>query len=333
MKWGNDARVTVFCGAGFSSVAGVPLGCQLFDEAPAVDTISRERLVERVVRRWCAWQGVNGRAPEQYLSYLQDRGGTEWRDALKFVALRIALAMGSLQTIGWRTRLTRHQIYRTTGVPAHEEFWRLLGRLAGRIAVITTNYDVLCERGLRISPRPKVGRAGFNYGSGAERLEGRGFPTFPHLQPVRCTGGVPLFKLHGSVSWSVENGDLVKYLDCRPAARGDAAIVAPASNKNIPEFLEETWHAAAAALRETTLLLVVGYSLPDYDTAVRDLLRRNVVQSIPVHVFDPCGGIVERYREILPDNSVMAEPGLPECLSILSQIICEPSAASVVTSA
>ena len=58
---------------------------------------------------------------------------------------------------------------------------------------------------------------------------------------------MPLLKLHGSISWSVRHGELVKYHDCRPAIRGDAAIVAPILKKTVPRYLRPIWTAAADA--------------------------------------------------------------------------------------
>lgn len=46
----RTAMITVFLGAGFSGLGGVPLASQLFDEQPQVDTISRQALVSRVLR-------------------------------------------------------------------------------------------------------------------------------------------------------------------------------------------------------------------------------------------------------------------------------------------
>ena len=91
--------------------------------------------------------------------------------------------------------------------------------------------------------RPRVPRPGFNYGFGPEALAGGGYP-YSYARGLRAAGQVPLLKLHGSVSWSMEHGVLVKYQDCRPAIRGDAAIVAPIVGKSVPAYLEATWQAA-----------------------------------------------------------------------------------------
>jgi hypothetical protein len=313
--------ITVFAGAGFSRLAGVPLASQLFDSEPEVDRISRQRLVERVVQRWLDWQATENGTPEQYLAFLEKQTSREWLDAVWFVSLRIALEMGRVEVVGMQPTVTRHNIDRTTGVAAHEQFWHTLFRMADDVTVITTNYDILCERGLRIKPRPRIRLPGFNYGSGREILAGGGYPSYSHIVKVACEGRVPVYKLHGSVSWSVKDGTLIKYHDCRPAIRGDAAIIAPVTNKAIPAVFKSIWQSAGLALRTTSTLLVVGYSLPEYDVAVRDLLKHNLGPHAQVHVFDPQPTIAERYKVLLPGIVVTAQPGFPEGIEHLARLL------------
>lgn len=317
----------MFAGAGFSKIGGAPLANELFDMEPEVDRIARERLVARVVRKWLEWHRNQNGTPEQYLAYLQEQGGRDWLDAVWFVSLRIALQMGRVELVGMQRTITRHNIDRTTGVSAHELFWRVLFGIAQEVAVVTTNYDILCERGLRIKPRPRKSLPGFNYGSGREVLQGGGYPSYSHIIKVACEGRVPVYKLHGSVSWSARDGTLAKYHDCRPAIRGDAAIIAPVTNKGIPETFEPIWKFAALALNATSTFVVIGYSLPEYDVAVRDLLKRNLVSETRIVVFDPDPTVADRYRRLLPRNVVTARPGFPDGIDYLPSV---SSAASVV---
>jgi hypothetical protein len=313
--------ITVFAGAGFSRLAGVPVASQLFDTEPVVDRISRQRLVERVVQRWLDWRATGNGTPEQYLAFLEKQTGKEWIDAVWFVSLRIALEMGRVELVGMQPTVVRHNINRTTGVAAHEQFWRALFRMANDVTVITTNYDILCERGLRIKPRPRIRLPGFNYGSGREMLAGGGYPSYSHIVKIACEGRVPVLKLHGSVSWSMKNGSLIKYHDCRPAIRGDAAIIAPVTDKAVPAAFKSIWQSARLALSSTSTLLVVGYSLPEYDLAVRDLLKRSLAPAARVHVFDPQPMIADRYSDLLPGNVVTARPGLPEGIDHLARLL------------
>ena len=227
--------IVVFLGAGFSAPAGVPLTARLFDVRPDVDNVTRERLVNRVLTRWDEFRRSNAATPEQYLALLQESGGKTWTDAQWYVALAIALTMGQVEWVGMKPTVTRHNIDRTTGVIAHEEFWDAIFSRTHNVSVITTNYDILAERGIRHIPRPRVKRPGFHYGWGTDPLAGGGYPSYAHIQKVTASGSVPIYKLHGSISWSYRGGQLIRYRDCRPAIRGDAAIVAPVTTKLLPE--------------------------------------------------------------------------------------------------
>ena len=167
--------------------------------------------------------------------------------------------MGQVEAVGANPTITRHNLNRTS-VPMLERFWTTLFRTRTDVSVITTNFDVLAERGLRHVPRPRVPRPGFNYGFGPEDLAGGGYPSYSHIQKIRAAGHVPLLKLPGSVSWSVRDGEFVKYHDCRPAIRGDAAIVAPIVGKTVPAYLQPTWAIAKTHLGRARTWIVIGYS-------------------------------------------------------------------------
>lgn len=317
--------ISIFLGAGFSAPANVPLASQLFDAKPDVDAVSRERLVDRVLQRWNNWRSATSRSPEEYLGNLQQSGGDAWIDAQRYVGLVIALAMGRVELVGMKTTITRHNLNRTTGVQAHEAFWTAIFRKTEVVSVLTTNYDVLPERGIRHTHRPRVPRPGFHYGWGPEPLAGGGYPSYSHIRKISATGTVPIYKLHGSVSWSYRDGQLVRYYDCRPAIRGDAAIVAPVTAKALPTYLESVWENASTALGSSHTWLVVGYSLPAYDSLVRGLLRDSARDNLVVHVFDPDPSVAERFRALLGDRTVLPHRGLPEGLGDLEDVLSDRS--------
>lgn len=312
--------IAVFLGAGFSWLGGVPLARNIFDYKPVVDRITRHRLVERVVSGWNTWHASTGGAPEEYLAFLQLHGGRSWLDAVWFVGLVIALEMGQVERVGMKPTITRHNVDRTSGVAEHEQFWTVLFKTGRSTAVVTTNYDILIERGLRHKPRPRVPRPGFNYGFGPENLAGGGYPSYAHIVKVRAEGSVPIFKLHGSISWSVRKGSFVRYHDCRPAIRGDAAIVAPVVEKSLPPLFEPLWTGARHALQSSPIWLIVGYSLPEYDRLVLDLLRTSIAHRPEIHVFDPNSAIPSHYERLL-DQPVVGHAGLPSGLSDLDSIL------------
>jgi len=333
--------IAVILGAGFSQPCGVPLASQLFDAEPAVDKITRRRLVSRVIAGWNAWKQQGGTQPEVYLAELAS--GAEksaldmrpWLEAVKYVSLRIALTMGKVELVGVIPQITRHNLDRTVGCHTHEAFWDALFHrtdIPEGLDVITTNYDVLPERGLRPSPRPRRHRPGFHYGLGTETLKGGGYPSYTHIRAFTVSGHVPLLKLHGSVSWSVKNGELLKYHDCRPAIRGDAAIVAPVPGKSPPPWLTPIWHHADVSLRAAIHWIVVGYSFPDYDAQVNDLVSRSGDRPLRIDVFDPdSGSVAGRLSRLTPSATIFTHPGLPDAVDIVANLSFQrPVSATVV---
>lgn len=312
--------ITLFLGAGFSSIAGVPLARDLFNEDPIVDRVTRQRLIDRVLIRWKNWRDMNNGAPEEYLAYLQNSSARNWSDAVWYVGLVIALKMGQVQYVGMKPTIIKHNLDRTTAEPVYEAFWSAIFRRTMNVAVLTTNYDILAERGLRIQPRPRVPRPGFHYGSGVEALAGGGYPSYSHIQKITVSGSVPLLKLHGSISWSFRNGQLIRYHDCRPAIRGDAAIVAPVAEKSLPEYLSDTWKLAASVLSSSETWIFIGYSLPEYDELIHKLLRNNSSHNPVVHIFDPQASVTKRYNALLSLKTFM-HPGLPQGLDELVDIL------------
>lgn len=307
----------VLLGAGFSKVAGVPLAAELFREEPKVDRVTRRRLVRAVRARWLAWHERTRGAPEEYLAQLETEGGKRWHEAVWYASLVIALRMGELRQVGFQQQLTvTKQNLDRRSVPIHEEFWTAIFTRTTPVAVITTNYDILAERGMRHEPRPRVPRPGFNYGAGNRYLAGGGYPSYAHIQRIVACGRVPLLKLHGSVSWAEKQGTLVQYHDCRPALSGDAVIVAPVRGKQPPPSLAPTWQAARAALAHAERVVVVGYSLPEYDDQVIELLQLSP-RTCRFHVLDPTPNLARKYERILGRASVQ-HSGLPNAIRELA---------------
>jgi len=316
--------IAVFFGAGFSAVSGVPLASQIFDPRPEIDRISRHRLMERVEAGWDDWRARTGGAPEEYLAHLESSGaGGQWRDATWYVSLVIALSLGSIKPISFTQQRTIVQtnLNRTSRIPSHEDIWTALFRHTEDVTVITTNYDILAERGLRNTPRPRRHRPGFHYGFGPERLLGSGAPSFSHIRPIMASGRIPLLKLHGSVSWSFDGNRIRRYFDCRPAVQGKALIVAPVTEKSVPRYLQPIWDKAAQALSESNIWLIIGYSFPAYDETVNQLFVQNGGHSPRVHILNPDSAVVGRVQLLMPSATVVGHPRLPEGIGSLPAIL------------
>ena len=317
--------IVVFLGAGFSSLGGVPLASQLFDLQPLADIISRQDLIERVMGGWEEWNNQKSGTPEEYLAYLEATPGKHWFNAVKYVALAITLSMHRVRisVSGQRPRITHHSLNLVSGIKTHEDFWTAIFRQTTNVCVLTTNYDILAERGLRTKPRPRLPRPGFHYGTGPEQLKGGGYPGVVHTISLNAKGTIPLLKLHGSVSWSLGRDGIERYHDCRPAIsiRGNPAIIAPVSEKRIPSMFKPIWDRAESALSKSNIWIVVGYSFPEYDMAIKKLFQSTVSSRTRIHIMDPDSEVSRRVQSLLPAAKVFSHSGLPDALDDLPDIL------------
>ena len=312
--------VVVFLGAGFSSLGGVPLASELFAERPIVDRIVRERLVERVLDGWFNWNSEIEGTPEQYLSHLEQNPGQQWRDAQWYVALNVTLHTRGVKIAEKRSEVIHHSLELSCSVEEHKQFWTAIFQRTENVTVITTNYDMLAEQGLRPTPTPRAKQPGFHYGAGPEKLEGS-VPGIFHKKAIEIKGSVPLLKLHGSVSWEYANHGLVRFHDCRPAIKGTAAIIAPSTEKSIPREFKEIWEKAETSLHAAANWIIVGYSFPEYDHAINDLLRRSSEHGPGIHILNPDETVATRVKQLFTKAEVRAYTGLPGALSQIPSML------------
>jgi len=177
----------------------------------------------------------------------------------------------------------------------------LQGLLGPSIAgIITTNYDLVVEYAL--------GSKLFNYGIDKQILTGRGpYPVSTWRNPVRLKGTLSLAKIHGSVSW--DSGGY--YTDGRRSITGKALLVAPTSEKDIPEVLRFTWNLAGQVLKQSTRLLVFGFAFNAYDQLVLDLLRLDGHNISSVLLIDIAPKL-EAAKQIWPQASITCCPPPPD---------------------
>jgi hypothetical protein len=320
-----NKKTAVIVGAGFSYVAGLPLAQDLF----AGDVFASSRAAgvryQRVLRAWEAWSATHDGGPEQFLSevYRTDPNGrVPWLWAAEFVAA--VLATPRAQDQGAFQFRYAGRITRPVNAPIHSAFWDVVLSSFDVAGVVTTNYDILVERGLRHRCTTRPPRPGFYYGGlpKPQILKGAALP-FSAQQPlslIELGGGVPVYKLHGSLNWGTDSGQLVIYQDLRPAFRrgGDARIVPPVEEKKAPEWLSGVWQGARKVLERASTWIVCGYSLPEYDVAVRELfseagLERRVTTILLIDPF--AASIADRWRAVAPDAEIRCLPGLPQALN------------------
>jgi len=314
-------------GAGFSRVAGSPLASELFDADLFGGANWREGVIGGVLARWSHWRHDHPDDHAEAFVTHAYRQGYGWSDLVKYLGLVLAQDFVSWRAYGGRLKPEKHSLVSAQIPLGHEVFWSSIFRRYPErsvSAVITTNFDIWIERGMRYRTMPRRKRFGFNYGIPGELLRGQpGFPVAEELHPTHVTGAIPLLKLHGSISWAVEQRKLIKYTDCRPAMRGDAAIVPPVHEKEIPGWLSPMWDAARTALSAAEQWIVVGYSLPEYDTEIRRLLASSAgSRKLTVDVFDlHPAPVAARLSSLLPQAEVRQHGPIPEACGELGSVL------------
>ena len=214
--------------------------------------------------------------------------------------------------------------------PEHDKFWDIVTGNFELIGVVTTNYDLSIERGLRHRKMMRSDRPGVHYGgiSRPQILKGLAQP-FTTQKPdrlVELSGEIPLFKLHGSLNWAFEAGRLVMYQDMRPSFRngGDAAIIPPLPEKSIPDWMHQVWREAKQILSKSDIWVVCGYSLPDYDIAIRNMVTEAAEDSTnmkKIIIIDPNSNkLKKRWETISTKPDILCLPGLPDGLRYLLEL-------------
>ena len=174
---------------------------------------------------------------------------------------------------------------------------RLLGNLRSSDAVLTFNYDLVAERGLKQLPSiPEFGRWVYGFD---RRPEG------DSRAPI-------LYKLHGSVNWTLREGNhnfevrqrSWEDFDEEPGYRAHSsgplfAIMLPYWDKKVEEQpWSRIWKQAATHLYKTSRLIVWGYSLPQTDLKALELLKLSLGRGCleDLCVIDPSAEVRTRWR-------------------------------------
>jgi len=319
----SDVKTACIVGAGYSYVVGLPLARDLLISSVAATSDGAATRFYAVRQDYLRWQDENpARNPEVYLLDLYNnilvRPSPPFSWAVELIAASLATPRGT----DARSTNPRHgvRILNPSHCTERTAFWRTVLNLFGSTAAITTNYDLLIERSLRHRPMKRGFGTDCYYGGllRPQILKGSALPFTVH-EPRRCwvelSGSTPVYKLHGSLNWACGKVQLELYQDLRPAFRkgGDAAIVPPFPEKKVPSWFQSVWDEAETELADATFWIVCGYSLPNYDLAIRSMLRR-AADTHEKHIFllDPRSEVIfESYKSMAPDAEIHSLPGLP----------------------
>jgi len=215
----------VVLGAGWSVAAGLPLTRDLFDGHVVAGSRASVNRMSTVLVEYATWTARNpGTSAELFL--LAAHGstggvGVPWRWVAEYLQARLA-APAAADSRGRSSLRYGQRITSVTYCPEHTNFW--LDTLAEYElnAVVALNYDILVERSLRHRPMKRPPLPGFFYG-GIPPQAARGtalpFTVRDAQREVTPSGTVPLFKVHGSLNWSIgtPGGD-------RPAHPGPVVV-------------------------------------------------------------------------------------------------------------
>jgi hypothetical protein len=142
--------------------------------------------------------------------------------------------------------------------------------------VITFNYDTLLEDGLSESG------IDFTYGFSKAFVEYQESSKCVQEETKRA---IPIYKLHGSVNWSVESSlsDKLKVYEDYTAVRDSnerVLLLPPTWQKVFGGHLTEVLSKAVKALNEATRIIIIGFSMPPTDTHFKYLLAAGLQGNI-----------------------------------------------------
>jgi hypothetical protein len=321
-------------GAGYSYVAGLPLASQLFSKDLTVASESSLKRIQAVWDDYDAWHVSNPKLnAEQYLQELflhEEKSIISSRPPFAHAVELIALALSTPLKTGFQAQNPRYasRITQPAGVESHIRLWKTLFSLISEVKVITTNYDLLIERAIRHRGSRKFA-TNFYYG---------GFPKPQYLKRtprpldwsdsrnhIKIDGGVPIYKLHGSLNWLQDVSNLKMFIDHRPAFKqgNRAAIIPPVTEKQTPTWLQSVWSEAEDDLSKSEVWIVCGYSLPKYDLTINEMLTRSAKHNVKqIYILDPySNSLGARYRDIAPNAEISCLSGLPEGIDELGELL------------
>lgn len=328
----KKSKVSIILGAGFSRAAGLPLASEIFASAefPPSRSETDRKQMEGVKSAFETWKKNNpDRSTEEWLALLYDDREnplsnmlhqTSWEFALQYVLRRLSLVRNAHPDPYYHgiSRFNKDGVHKN-----HQLFWEFV-RTFELDAIVTTNYDILAERALHHTSNDGRTYPLFSYGG------------FPHRQSVRKMTNVTknqfedvflgtdylIYKLHGSLNWAHEkhSANMKIHDDVRAAFRmsdniGTSAIVPPIPEKELPKDFRVIWDQAEAALIEAEAWIVCGYSMPEYDRALRDWFQNLIgkAQTKRIAVLDPQSTtLLDRWRH--PDRKdieIRGFAGLP----------------------
>lgn len=168
------------------------------------------------------------------------------------------------------------------------------------IPIFTTNYDNVIEK-LDESEKYKI-IDGFEIQQTKKFIWKR--KIFDNFKPKKDNINIPLFKLHGSVTWYKKDGEIL-YLEIPFNTRKNKNInnelIFPTQNKIC---IEDPFYSAYEyfhrCIDKSKLLIVIGYSFRDYDTLTKIKSSLDYNDNLKIIIFD---AKAEEYKKKIFNNN------------------------------
>lgn len=311
----NLSTVALFLGAGFSKSWGLPLSSEIMDMESVRKKVFpgkwQRKLLVDIERVWKSTVDKHNGVFDDF-ARLPEITSTEMLTS--FLSLRLSSEHWHVGTAHETRWATGDHIRKRKDVPhEYRNFLSAFSR-ANLLGIVTTNYDIVVEK--LLGPRPSGRMGGFNYGIAEEQLLSRHAVSSQwSYGPVIVSGVIPLLKLHGSLNWALsDDRSLVKYIDCRPS-RGrkyEVVLLPPAASDKF-DILQPIRNYACNVLSNAEVWVFCGYSFPDYDKDVHDLVKKaasGLVSKVCVCDINPkpvCERLSALFAEV--NRSVPIEPG------------------------
>jgi hypothetical protein len=309
-------NLVIFCGAGFSVCAGLPVMKDFAARLRDSDLLDDdERRDFDSIQHECDYLGAiigsSSRNLEQLASFLavlqltrpefKLRCGKTAEQALDFIVEKMALLVNPTMKV-------------TEAAVARHIFSAMN---AAEVSFVTTNYDVLLELAAngenktlqtsccdRLTPTKSIVDARVNTAEGYRRL---------HENAGKRAN---LFKLHGSVNWfedlagniavhdTIKKGDPGGFIDYynRQSYRRRLVVPPTVIKSQLPAPLKDQWVGAAKAISEADALWFIGYSFPATDSFMKYFLASALMDNIRLNqllIIDPSSETLLRAKDML----------------------------------
>jgi len=288
-------RVVYVLGAGASRDAGGPLMEDFFSRSLPSDQRIYPRhfdynlkyqLIERLYREWKQNEEPTGNIEGffQYISFHKVAGQSLIDSKTN---KRINPNTVERYLIWYIASYVRHSIAAKRILPKYYyDFALSLKKRGMRYSIVTFNYDLAFEKAII----RELG--GVQYELSAEKIKKI------HNYPK----GIPFIKLHGSLNWlrcpecdrfevyDESKAHIFNRKRCLSRCEGlkEPVIVPPVPNKE--EYLGNNnplWHNATEYLSDADKVIIIGYSLPQLDTAAIELFRHAIRSGTQLKFINP----------------------------------------------